>query len=172
MARWGSAIIVFLLCVQGFPALLPGHAALREELDTLIDGMGLWQGQWELFGPEPDKINVALVGVVEFEDGAVSEWRSPNPREYSIWEKSRRFRFTEFIDSVHQNDNSGAWPALADYIVANAEHPGGLAARPKRVSLWRLYVMIPPPQEPLRPFADPFPHDQKYRFYVRELALE
>ena len=67
------ALILFILGTSATPTLHPIQDVVREWLDPFVDGVGLWQGQWALFGPDADKINVAVVGLVEFADGARAE---------------------------------------------------------------------------------------------------
>lgn len=169
MVRVFVTALLFILAASAVPTVHPSQDALREWLDPFVDTVGLWQGQWELFGPEADKINVAVAGVVDFADGARAEWRSPDWRTLSVLEKFRFFRFAEFADGIRRNANGGAWPAFADFVVRTTPHPTDPSVQATHVALWRHFVIIPEPQTPLRPLANPFPLDRKYRFYSRDL---
>jgi hypothetical protein len=149
------ALLVFVLATSAAPTLHPSQDAFREWVDPFVDGIGLWQGQWELFGPEVDKVNVAVVGVVEFADGERVEWRHPVWRESSPLQKFRHFRLMEFTDGLRQDSNRGAWRAFAEYVVRTNPHPTDPSVRATRVSLWRQFVNIPVPRAPLRPIAEP-----------------
>lgn len=164
------ALLLFVLGASAVPTLHPRQEVLREWLDPFVDGVGLWQGQWALFGPEPDKINVAVRAVVEFADGATAEWNSPNWRELTPLQKFRLYRFMEFTDGIRRDANDGAWPAFADFVVRTTPHPTDRSVPAAHVSLWRRFVVIPEPQVPLRPIADPFPLARNYRFYHRDLG--
>ena len=161
------ALILVILATSGLPTLHPSQDVIREWLDPFVDGVGLWQGQWALFGPEADKINVSIVGVVEFADGERTEWRHPNWHDLSPREKFRFFRYMEYTDGIWRNSNGGAWPAFADYVVRERPHPTDPSVAVTRVSLWRQSVVIPPPVAPLRPIADPFPVVEQQVFYSR-----
>lgn len=163
-------LLLFVLATSALPTLHPRQDALREWLDPFVDAVGLWQGQWALFGPEADKINVAVRAVVEFEDGATAEWNSPDWRELSPLQKFRHFRLMEFTDGIRRSSNSGAWSAFADYVVRTSPHPSDPSVPATHISLWRHFVVIPEPEMPLRPIADPFPLVRKYRFYQQDLA--
>lgn len=162
-------LIVFVLVTSGAPTLHPSQDVLRELLDPYVDAVGLWQGQWALFAPETDKINVAVVGIVEFADGETSEWRHPDWRELGPLGKFRSFRLMEFTDGIRRNANRGAWQTFAEYLVRTHAHPTDESIRPTRVSLWRHYVVIPVPREPLRPIADPFPLSERELFFRADL---
>jgi len=51
--------------------------ALQHELDPYLDVTGLWIGGWQLFAPEPDKVNSYLSAEVRFADGKAAFIRSP-----------------------------------------------------------------------------------------------
>ncbi|MCA9603849.1 MAG: hypothetical protein R3A78_04620 [Polyangiales bacterium] len=159
--------LLFVLGASGLPTIVDAQARLREWIDPFVDGIGLWQGQWELFAPEPDKINVAVVAIVEFDDGYVTDWRSPDWRTLTEFERFRHFRTGEYTDGIRQNANRGAWPALADYARRTAHHPTNPHAEVVRVSLWRDFVVIPRPAEPLRPRAQPFTFDRRFMFFTK-----
>ena len=161
------ALVLVILATSGLPTLHPSQDVIREWLDPFVDGVGLWQGQWALFGPEADKINVSIVGVVEFADGERTEWRHPNWHDLSPREKFRFFRYMEYTDGIWRSSNGGAWPAFADYVVRERPHPTDPSVAVTRVSLWRQSVVIPPPVAPLRPIADPFPIVEQQVVYSR-----
>ena len=163
------ASLLFVMATSAAPTLHPSQDALREWLDPFVKGVGLYQDQWTLFAPEPDKVNVEVVGVVEFADGEMTVWRSPSWRDLSPLEKFRMFRHMEFTDGIRQNFNFGAWAPFAEYVVRARPHPRDARVRATRVSLWCLITIIPEPRTPLRPIADPFP-PKKYNFYSRNLG--
>src|SRR5262249_34397528 len=142
LIRSWTALLLFLLLVEALPTFFGWQARLRADLDTLIDGLGLWQGQWELFGPEPDKINVDLVADIEFDDGKVVHWRTPDPQSFNFWQKLRYFRWMEYTDGVRLDANHSAWAGLADYLLHSIKHPSGQAIAAKRVLLWRYFVVL------------------------------
>lgn len=164
------ALLVFVLATSAAPTLHPSQDAFREWVDPFVDGIGLWQGQWELFGPEVDKVNVAVVGVVEFADGERVEWRHPVWRESSPLQKFRHFRLMEFTDGLRLDSNRGAWRAFAEYVVRTNPHPTDPSVRATRVSLWRQFVNIPVPRAPLRPIAEPFVPSEQRLFYSADLG--
>jgi len=159
-------VIIVVLCGTALPTFHPAQFRLREWLNPLIDGLGLWQGQWQLFAPEADKVNSAIVGVVEYDDGTTYEWRSPEWSQRSPWHKFRHFRMMEYADGVRLDDNAGAWDALAAHVYAvGSDATGDTPPKPGTVSLWRHWTVIPPPEEPLRPMSESFRPDQRIKFH-------
>ena len=164
------SVVLIILATSATPTLHPSQDVVREWLDPFVDGVGLWQGQWELFGPEVDRVNTAVVGVVEFADGERTEWRHPRWGQLSPLEKFRFFRFMEFTDGIWQNLNGGAWPAFAEYVVRTRPHPTDPSVPAVRVSLWYQFVLIPQPRAPLRPIANPFIPTEQGLFFSRVLG--
>ena len=163
-------LLLFILATSAAPTLHSSQDAFREWLDPFVDGIGLWQGQWTLFGPEVDKINSAVVGVVDFADGERAEWRHPSWGEISPLQKFRHFRLMEFTDGIRQDSNRGAWRAFAEYVVRTQPHPTDPSVAATRVTLWRQFVNIPEPRAPLRPIADPFTPSEQRLFYSAVLG--
>ena len=171
--RIANVFQVLLLCVlltSGLPTLHPAQDALRETLDSVVDAVGLWQSQWELFAPEPDKVNVRVVAFVEFADGVTGGWKSPDWQTLSGAARFRHFRLAEFVDGIRLDSHRGAWPAFARWVAREVQHPDGGAAPPVRVTLWRYWVVIPEPRSPLSKLSDPLPMQLQDEFHVQELT--
>ncbi len=162
-------VTVGVLGLSGLPKYVEAQDTVRDWIDPAVVGLGLWQTRWELYAPSPDSTNAAIVGVVQFEDDLRAEWRSPDWHALSWRGKLRYFRHAEYVDGARRNSNPGMWAPLARHLARSVQHPVDESVRPVRVELWRHWVNLPEPEEPLRPFADPFPLESKYRFHVEEL---
>lgn len=134
-----------VLVVDAAPEMGKWHKYLKENLDAYLDVTGLWQGEWQLFAPEPDKINVSITANVTFEDGREVVWESPGWRSMSAWQRFLGFREAEFIDNVRKQISSPVWPSFADYLVRNVKHPDDPELKPTMIVLTRHWVLIPPP---------------------------
>lgn len=167
-----SSFLVVMLGVMGIWGLPRFHSAqdpLVRWTDPVVTGLGLWQSTWELFGPQPDDMNVAISGVVHFEDGARAQWRSPDWRALSWAGKLRYFRHAEYVDGARRDTNFAAWAPLARHLGRTLRHPTDDTIRPVSVELSRHWTHIPEPVEPLRPFDDPFPLDEECIYHVESL---
>lgn len=60
---------LLVLAIDSAPILGKWHQDLKDELDPYLDVTGLWIGGWQLFAPEPDKVNSYLSAEVRFADG-------------------------------------------------------------------------------------------------------
>lgn len=165
-------VISFILLISGLPTFFPAQESLRNTLDDAIDGVGLWQGQWQLFAPVPDKTNCTLFAHIDFQDGSSKEWHSPDPKTFSILEKIRYFRWMEYVDGISDEDNRIAWESLANFIATTAIVSPETNAKPIRVALWQSFVEIPTPSGPIRSINNPYPLNQKNQFYVKEFLIK
>lgn len=170
-----SVINCFLVCwllalvIDAAPDMGSWHRQLRTHLDAYLDVTGLWQGNWQLFAPEPDKINVAISANVTFPDGQEVAWESPKWRTLSTWDRFLRFREAEFWDNVRKDESSCVWPTLADYLGRQIKHPEQPDLAPSKIVLTRHWVLIPPPDEQnIRQFPDVPPMNQSYIFYAKD----
>ncbi|MFK7770110.1 MAG: hypothetical protein AB8B55_23070 [Mariniblastus sp.] len=129
------------------PQLRKWQGQLKDGLDPYLDATGLWQGDWRLFAPSPDKINASVTAEVAFEDGKIVLVKTPNWREISAWERFVKFREAEFVDGVRNDNNRAIWPTYADYLRRTVKHPTDEKQRVTEVLLSRRWANIAPPDE-------------------------
>ena len=141
---------LLLLFVDALPHTSLLHQRLKSWVDPFLDVTGLWQGTWQLFAPEADKIDIRLTAEISYADGTTRLWESPDWRDMSGWQKFVHFREMEYYDAVRQDDNSPAWPSLADYLARTVPAASGPAIRPTKVVLSRRWSLVPPPEKGLR----------------------
>ena len=154
---------LFLLFVDALPRTSLFHQRLKNWVDPFLDVTGLWQGSWQLFAPEADKIDVRVTAEISYADGSTRTWQSPDWRDSSGWQKFVHFRAMEYFDTVRRNENSAAWVSLADYLARTVPAAGGSSIRPTKVKLARCWSLVPPPEVGLhrpywerRAFAGPY----------------
>ena len=158
-----------VIAIDAAPEIGIGHRYLKDKLDPLLDKTGLWQGQWKLFAPEPDQINVGITAEITYGDGQISVWHSPQWRSLSAWQRFLQFRHAEFIDNVRKDENSCVWPSYADYLARTVPHPEGLDVQPTNIVLSRQWVMIPPPNPVnISEFPEPPPYNGSYIFFAKD----
>lgn len=165
---WRCLALVFFilaLAIDTLPAYFGLHEALQEGIEPLLDKAGLWQGRWELFGPEPAYTNTALTADVLLADGSMKHWSSPDPRAWSRWQKFRNFRWNEYYDSVRLNDYKAAWPPLADWIAGKFQSENNPVVR---VRLYRRWTVL---NEESLADPDPFPFSNGRMFYRKEFGI-
>ena len=134
LANGCIAVLLGLLLVQVWPAT-PEWLSWRPRI--VADALGLWQGTWGMFTPNPDSDNHRLRAVIEYYDDVWIEWTSPVFREQSQWERFVGYRRSEYIDEVRTTFNEPGWPGFARWL-AKTERPD--AAGPSRVKYIGIYV--------------------------------
>ena len=110
------ALILLLLVIDTVPQS-PG--ALRLGIGPLMWKLGIHQGLWTLFAPDPDRTNTRLKAEITYRDGERREWKGPDWRAVSAWDKWVGHRRREFLDHVPLS-NSG--PALEPWCRWLARH--------------------------------------------------
>src|SRR5512135_636991 len=79
--RYVNAFLVIWIAVLAIDAFRPINAAHRwledRVIDYPLDITGLWQGPWSLFRDVP-RDNLRLSARIEFADGAIATWDSPD----------------------------------------------------------------------------------------------
>lgn len=161
---------LLVLGVDAAPDMGDWHRNLKEKLDPFLDVTGLWQGNWNLFAPEPDKINVAITAEVIFPDGEEIVWRSPEWRSMSAWQRFLSFREAEFIDNVRKDVFQVVWSTFADYLSQLVVHPTNPELKPTGIILTRHWVIIPAPNsDNVKQFPELPDMDSSYIFFAKDL---
>ena len=164
---------LLVLAIDSAPITGQWHQQLKDQLDPYLDVTGLWIGGWQLFAPEPDKVNSYISAEVRFADKKSAFIRSPQWRLMSAPERFISFREAEYFDKIRLDNNAAAWPALCKFWGNTAEHPDGLDIPAKEIILKRHWVVIPEPnQENLLQFPAPPKCDREYIIYAKELNVE
>ncbi|MDC3256033.1 hypothetical protein OAU93_01390 [bacterium] len=164
---------LLVLAIDSAPITGQWHQQLKDQLDPYLDVTGLWIGGWQLFAPEPDKVNSYISAEVRFADKKSAFIRSPQWRLMSASERFMSFREAEYFDKIRLDNNAVAWPALCDFWGNTAEHPDGLDIPAKEIIVKRHWVVIPKPnQENLLQFPAPPKCNRDYIIYAKELNVE
>ncbi|MES2920416.1 MAG: hypothetical protein V4819_02650 [Verrucomicrobiota bacterium] len=158
---------LLVLFVDALPRTSQFHQRLKDWVDPFLDVTGLWQGTWQLFAPNPDKIDIRMTAEITYADGSTRSWESPDWRDMSSGQKFVNFRAMEYFDNVRRNDNSAAWGSLADYLARTIPAPGGFSIRPTKVKLARCWSLVPPLKDGLHR-----PHRERRAFEGPYVLLE
>lgn len=140
---------------------------VRNLMQPVLNLTGLWQGTWSLFSPVPDHRNYRLTAEIEFADGTTRTWNSPNWRTMSAGQRFIRHREAEFLEKIHEDANSAAWPAFAEEVVRQVRSKMPDDVAPRRVVLRVIWKDIPPPQgDSWAPSPDPPSEHQESAFFT------
>jgi len=140
-----SAFIAFhLFCIVIWA--LPLDTALVVQCREAVKGYVLWTGlfqKWDMFAPDPSKLNNYVGAVVTYRDGSKSEWDFPRMEKLGIVDKYFKERYRKYAsDNLRLDTRSGLWPDAARYVARVNDKP---ANPPVEVTLVRYWSEVPPP---------------------------
>lgn len=104
-----NAFIVAFLLALAIDVLPQSPLALRLKLQRWLVPLGLAQGPWNLFAPEPDRTNIRLRAEITYRDGQRIRWTAPTWREQSaaaMWAGHRRH---EWLDHIVTQEAAPVW---------------------------------------------------------------
>ena len=157
-------LLVAALIVLDATPRLGGFGRFAERIDPVMDVTGLWQGPWNLFAPDVDKVNTRVSAELQFTGRVKMKWNSPDWERLSSWDRFTRFREQEYFDTLRLDDNRGAWTPFALYL-SRILPPRG-TGKLLRITLTRRWAEIPPPETrwlPARPYTQ---FDGSYVFFT------
>lgn len=127
---------------------VPINSLLIPKCKQLIGHYMLWSGLfqgWDMFAPDPSKLNCYVVAEIKYRDGQTRLWKFPRMQELGYVERYFRERFRKFsTEYLRTDDHAAMWPEAARYVArvnSSASNP------PVSVSLIRYWSEIGP-QEP------------------------
>ena len=108
--------VIPLLIIDTFPfgdvglVHLETVSLLQEKISPYLYRLGLHQGVWSVFAPEPLRTNQRLSATLRYSDGQEKIWNSPDWTEMSWWEWKHNYRMVQYFRAV-------VWPAMRDQQV-------------------------------------------------------
>lgn len=139
-------VVVVLIFMDGFPFTAP---QLRRLINAPIHLLAINQGEWSMFAPEPDTFNARLSADIEYEDGTMAQWQSPDWRRMPYFQRFLACRQLEYLEKAGNLGGANFWPGLVQYIVRT--HPGSHPdSHLKHIKIWTETAEIPS----LRPSAE------------------
>jgi hypothetical protein len=100
--------------IDTFPETWGMKIPIRSDVNRALSWLGLQQGDWSLFAPNPIIHEGMVVGEILDASGNTAIWTSTEWAKASIWEKFYRFRHLNYSQRVVRNP--GASKDLADYL--------------------------------------------------------
>lgn len=95
---------------------------LKPRLHAALSAVGISQGSWSMFAPNPKVDNAWLDATITAPDGQVNHWTSPEWRHVGRWEKFYRFRELNFYSRLRNLQNRPGAEDFAKYL-ARIETP-------------------------------------------------
>ncbi|MDJ0511001.1 MAG: hypothetical protein QNJ64_17360 [Crocosphaera sp.] len=164
--------ILFLIITDSLPETSLVHRHLKQTIDPVLDKLGIWQGTWQLFAPNVDKINQRFVAEITFSDQSKGIWYSPNWSQLSIKDRFLKFRQMEYYDSIYYTKNKRAWEAFAKHLsrtIVAAHDPN---IKPIKIILIREWADIPAPNNKKLPSLNTkYKFNNRRKFYTWSSSL-
>lgn len=138
-------------------------------LNPIQSFFSLYQS-WQMFAPNPSRINSFVSGEVEFDNGETTQYSFYRPgrdelmKRYLFGERFRKF----FSEGVRLDKNSRLWPDVVNFIKEDVEAQNK-NRKVKKISLKRHWNTIPNWNETFINFTQPIPIPyEEYLFYTKE----
>ncbi len=109
-------IAVAVMALDITPPSFPGMSRPKRWLSAVLNRVGLWQGQWVMFSPDPFLNNAYLTAEIDDKDGNRTYWDSPDWKQASSSEKFYRFRYMNYYNRIYIKENLLATNDFADYL--------------------------------------------------------
>lgn len=122
LVRVFVALSAACIAIQTLPAGWPWVAVLKPPVQRVLDPIGIWQGEWPLFAPDPIPTNAWLTAEIYAPDGSLEFWNSTYWADASGYEKFRRFRFMNYYTRAPINGQA-AIDDFCDYLASQEIGP-------------------------------------------------
>lgn len=109
-------VIMAVVFIETAPPQIAGVRQVQARLHPVLNTLGLWQGRWTLFAPNP-KINNSWLSAEIYEPGGKLKeiWNSTYWAETKGWERFLGFRHINYNNRIH-TINKQAADDFADYL--------------------------------------------------------
>src|SRR2546429_3395639 len=111
-----NVLIAAILMIVVIDTLPQSPSALRQAIGPIAARLGINQGLWTLFAPDPDRTNTQLKAEITYRDGERRQWQGPKWRQVSAWEKWIGHRRREWFDHIISQTAAMAWDPWCRYL--------------------------------------------------------
>jgi len=103
---------------------------------------GLFQ-KWDMFAPDPSKVNQFVAARIVYRDGASAVWKFPQMEDLGYRDRYVMERYRKYAnDCLFLDANAGIWLDAARWVSRKNARPGN---PPVSVALVRYWSVVPPP---------------------------
>lgn len=143
-------------------------AEFRHAVSPYFLWAGLFQ-RWNMFAPEPVKVDVYLQGEVTLHDGEKRTWTFPRMENLSYSQRYAKERHRKFQEYLRQETYQGLWPDAARHIARKFANPMN---PPVLVLLLRNFSEVQPPGAGAVVRRTPWAHAPFYLYVVKTEDLK
>ncbi len=158
--RWrlyavNTLIAAFLLSLA-VDALPHTPLALRLRFQRLLVPLGIAQGPWNLFAPQPDRMNLRVRAEITYRDGVRRDWSAPNWQEQSPLARWTSHRRHTWIDRLVTQEAAPVWEQWCRHLARELRPELPDAERGARVRvIYREGPVRPAELRPWRSIREP-----------------
>jgi hypothetical protein len=161
------ALFVFLVVVDTLPQ---APAALHRAIQPTLCRLGINQGVWNLFAPDPDRTNTRLRAEITYRDGEQRVWHATDWSKASAWEKWVRHRHFEWQDHIINHKHIHVFEPWCRWIAQEARQDFPEADRGAEVKVIYQEAMIPhAEQRPWNSFRQGSAFDEGWVLTIEKL---
>ncbi|MEA2259190.1 MAG: hypothetical protein QOJ51_2015, partial [Acidobacteriaceae bacterium] len=118
-----SAFILFHLFVITVVAVpLKAFSGVKALVMPYMRWSGLYQS-WDMFGPDPVKVNAYVKAVVISRDRHMQVWSFPKMEDLGLGERFRKERYRKFMEVLPQPQYAPLWPDVASHLARSLNNP-------------------------------------------------
>jgi hypothetical protein len=114
---------------------LPLNNPLISSFRQLVRPYFIWSGlfqSWDMFSPDPKRVNSYLEAIVIYKDGSSALWSFPRMELLGSGERYAKERYRKFEENLQNDQYSGLRPDAARYIARLNNHE---SSQPKTILL-------------------------------------
>lgn len=92
--------MIAAIFIDTLPSFLAAYIPIRKPINTTLNTIGLGQGDWPLFAPNPIINNGTLIAEVQDNENRRFQWSSPDWSKQTVWYKFHQFRQMNFYQRL------------------------------------------------------------------------
>jgi hypothetical protein len=158
-ARIAATIFVAFHLFAVITWAVPLDTPLIVQCREAIKGYMLWTGlfqKWDMFAPDPSKLNNYVTANVVYRDGRTAVWTFPRMENLGYVDRYFKERYRKYAnDNLRLDARAPLWPDAARYIARAMATP---SEAPVEVDLVRHWSEVPAPgphgEEPPAPWSE------------------
>jgi hypothetical protein len=159
--------ILLLVAIDTFPQ---SPTALRLAIAPMMVRLGINQGEWNLFAPDPDRVNTRLKAEITYRDGEHRTWLEPDWPRVSPWGKWLGHRHMEWCESIASQGGAPAWEPWCRHLARSQRPDWEDADRGAQVRVIYHEALIPTAENrPWRSIRESVPFDDGWVLTIEQL---
>jgi hypothetical protein len=167
-ARIAASIFVAFHLFAVITWAVPLDTPLIVQCREAIKGYMLWTGlfqKWDMFAPDPSKLNNYVTANVIYRDGRTAQWTFPRMENLGYVDKYFKERYRKYAsDNLRLDTHSALWPDAARYVARAVATP---SETPAEIDLVRHWSEVQPPGPHGEERSTPWSEFTFYRYPVQ-----